>query len=352
MASRIISVPSSSFTNTPSSFLTQPMLQTNITQERVQAVRPLYSSSHRFSISSVPPSDIVYITSHSDTITGEDIVLWEDIVTVFKHASYVRHEAKVLSFLKGSDFRTIEPRRILAAPNSILEVVIEGQPGLPELDAFNPTPLPMRDLNKRSPEYNPSTKNRPVSMARAPQLNGNNNNRLSNNNTDNDLYKKLPRVPHGQAEDITDIFTRAILGDASARISIAELYKEGEEVPQDYERAMEWYMQAANQGDPTAQWNVGLLFHHGLGVTEDFLKAMAWYRKAARQGYAGAQYSIARMFEYGQGVPKDESKAVEWYFKAAENGHVPAQQYLRYRRDHTNDRAMPRPHSLLLKSIE
>ncbi|KAK3817139.1 MAG: hypothetical protein JOS17DRAFT_758398 [Linnemannia elongata] len=329
------------------------MLHTNTTQERVQALRPLYSRSHRFSISSVPPSDVVYITSHSDTITGKDIVLWEDILSVFKHASYVRHEAKALSFLKGNDFRTLEPRRILAAPNSILEVVIEGQPGLPELDAFNPTPSPLLRLNKRSPEYHPSTKHRPVSMSRAPQLNGNNNsNRSSYNSTNSDHYRELPRVPHGQAEDITEIFTRAILGDTSAQISIAELYKEGEEVPQDYERAMEWYLQAANQGDPTAQWNIGSLFHHGLGVSENFLKAMAWYRKAARQGYAGAQYSIARMFEYGHGVPKDESKAVEWYFKAAENGHVPAQQYLRYRREHTNDKATPRPHSLLLKAIE
>ncbi|KAH7036081.1 hypothetical protein BKA57DRAFT_475479 [Linnemannia elongata] len=351
MASRI--TPSPSLIYNPSLSLTQPILHTRTTPERAQAVRPLYSSSHRFSVSSVPPSDTVYIASHSDTITGKDIVLWEDILSVFKHASYVRHEAKVLSFLKGSDFRTLEPRRILAAPNSILEVVIEGQPGLPELDAFNPTPSPIRDLIKRSPEYHPSQKQRPMSMPHASQLNGNNSNRSSIHNTNNDLYKKLPRVPQcPPAEDITDIFNRAILGDATAQISIAELYKEGEEVPQDYERAMEWYIQAANQGDPTAQWNIGSLFHHGLGVSKDFLKAMAWYRKAARQGYAGAQYSIARMFEYGQGVPKDESKAVEWYFKAAENGHVPAQQHLRYRREHTSDKAMPRPQSLLLKSIE
>ncbi|KAF9150747.1 hypothetical protein BG015_007435 [Linnemannia schmuckeri] len=324
------------------------MLHTKTTKERTQAVRPLYSRSHRFSISSVPPSDIVYITSHSDTISGKDIVLWDDIVSVFKHASYVRHEAKALPFLKGSDFRTLEPRRLLAAPDSILEVVIEGQPGLPELDAFNPTPSPIQDLNKRNPAYYPSTKDRPTSLARAPQL------AQSSDNSSSSKYqhKEVRRLPHGQAEDIIDIFTRAILGDASAQISIAELYKEGEEVPQDYERAMEWYMRAAIQGDPTAQWNIGSLFQHGLGVGEDFLKAMVWYRKAARQGYAGAQYSIARMFEYGQGMLKDENKAMEWYFKAAENGHAAAQHYLRYRREHSNDKAMSHRRSLLLKSVE
>ncbi|KAG0372619.1 hypothetical protein BGX24_012811 [Mortierella sp. AD032] len=328
------------------------MLQTTTAQERVQAVRPLYSSNHRFSISSVPPSDVVYITSHRDTITGKDIVLWGDILTVFKHASYARHESKALPFLKGSDFRTIA-----AVPNSILEVVIEGAPGLPELDAFNPSPSRLQDLNRRNPEYHPSSRDRPTSLLREPQLASSSssaNRRISSSPSTNrnSLHQEVPRLPHGQAEDITDIFTRATLGDASAQISIAELYKEGEEVPQDYERAMEWYIQAANQGDPTAQWNVGSFYHHGLGVSEDFLKALAWYHRAARQGYATAQYSIARLYEYGQGVSKDESKSLEWYFRAAENGHAPAQQYLRFRREHTSDKTIPRPHSLLLKSIE
>ncbi|KAF9134816.1 hypothetical protein BGW39_005726 [Mortierella sp. 14UC] len=335
------------------------MLQTNTAHERVQAVRPLYSSNHRFSISSVPPSDVVYITSHQDTITGKDIVLWNDVLAVFKHASYVRHESKALPFLKGSDFRTLEPYRIVAVPSSILDVVIEGAPGLPELDAFNPTPSRLQDLSRRNPEYHPSSKDRPSSLLREPQLasggssvNRNSSSSGHSNNNNNKQPKELPRLPHGQAEDITDIFTRAILGDASAQISIAELYKDGEEVPQDHERAMEWYMKAAEQGDPTAQWNVGSLYNHGLGVSEDFLKAMAWYRRAARQGCAMAHYSIARLYEYGQGVPKDEAKSLEWYFRAAENGHVPAQQYLRFRREHTSDKAMPRPHSLLLKSVE
>ncbi|KAF9932234.1 hypothetical protein FBU30_008656 [Linnemannia zychae] len=285
-------------------------------------------------------------------MTGTDVVLWDDILAVFKHASFVRHETKALPFLKDKELRILEPRRILAVPNSILEVVIEGQPGFPELDAFNPTPSPLRDLTHRR-SGNSSTRGNLLALSRAPSSSSSDKcDSISISISSNSILKDSSHSSHNQTEDIADVFTRAASGDASAQISIAELYREGEEAPQDYERAMEWYMEAANQGDPIAQWNVGSLLYHGLGVKQDFLKAMTWYLKAARQGYSAAQYSIARLYECGQGVRKDEAKALEWYFRAAENGYVPAQQYLRFRREHTSDRTMPRPYSLLLKSID
>lgn len=72
-------------------------------QEAVQGVRSVYKNGHSASSS---PSDVVFIDCHEDGATGKDVVLWDDILLVFKDALYVRNGSRAITFLKGTDFRT------------------------------------------------------------------------------------------------------------------------------------------------------------------------------------------------------------------------------------------------------
>jgi hypothetical protein len=80
------------------------------TQERVQAVRPvskhtLVNSSGTAAAPGAGLAGVVYVACHLDA-SGKEVVLWEDILMAFKDALHVRHDLKILPFLKGSDLRT------------------------------------------------------------------------------------------------------------------------------------------------------------------------------------------------------------------------------------------------------
>jgi hypothetical protein len=49
---------------------------------------------------------IVHVATHFDEGANKDIVLWEDILVVFRDAAYVQHGQRVVPFLKGNDFKT------------------------------------------------------------------------------------------------------------------------------------------------------------------------------------------------------------------------------------------------------
>lgn len=82
------------------------MLQqaTETRQEPVQGVRSVYKNG--LPVSSSSSSDVVFIDCHEDSATGKDVVLWDDVLLVFKDALYVRNGSRAITFLKGSDFRT------------------------------------------------------------------------------------------------------------------------------------------------------------------------------------------------------------------------------------------------------
>lgn len=46
----------------------------------------------------------VHIATHQDPSSGKPIVLWSDVLRVFRDALYLQHGQKVLPFLKGADF--------------------------------------------------------------------------------------------------------------------------------------------------------------------------------------------------------------------------------------------------------
>ncbi|KAG0269597.1 hypothetical protein BGZ95_002012, partial [Linnemannia exigua] len=72
--------------------------------------------------------DIVFVDSQHDPATLKEVVLWDDVIQAFNDALHIRHKAKVVPFLKGADFRVLEPRRIAAIPGAVLDVMVEGKP--------------------------------------------------------------------------------------------------------------------------------------------------------------------------------------------------------------------------------
>lgn len=47
----------------------------------------------------------VQVATHFDEGAKKDIVLWDDILVVFRDAAYIQVGPRVVPFLKGSDFQ-------------------------------------------------------------------------------------------------------------------------------------------------------------------------------------------------------------------------------------------------------
>ncbi|KAF9546646.1 hypothetical protein EC957_009569 [Mortierella hygrophila] len=96
-------------------------------QGRFQAARPVLPNGLSAITGTAPTdADIFYIDIHPDPAAAVEIVLWSDIIMMFKDAVYVRHNLRTLAFLKGTDFTTLIPNRIAALPNTVLEVVVNA----------------------------------------------------------------------------------------------------------------------------------------------------------------------------------------------------------------------------------
>ncbi|KAF9932450.1 hypothetical protein FBU30_008153 [Linnemannia zychae] len=309
----------------------------------------------------------VHIVTNYDSTINKEIVLWEDILMVFPNAVYLQDGTKVLPFLRGPDFKMLDPLRIAAVPGIILEVVVNEQTvddikkkcnGLPPYTSQNSkncSPL------QASPQYNsialnpPSTRRNPaygeieVAMenythmdlprfnnARYPQLASNNHNDPSLNTMNSirgpSFVVESSLLPIGDSDDdfseesLTWLQKAASQGNIRAQYYLGARYCRGRGgVLQDYAIAMKWYLEAAEHGLADAQNCIGIMYQNGMGVSQDYKLTMKWYLKAAAQGNARAQTNIGVMYRNGIGVPQDYSVAMEWYLKAAEQGAANAQ---------------------------
>ncbi|KAF9129780.1 hypothetical protein BGW39_003820 [Mortierella sp. 14UC] len=325
------------------------MTQDDTPEENVQALRALVKSTL------LPPhaqEDIVFVDYQHDPVTQKEVVLWDDVLLAFNDAIHVRRKAKVVPFLKGTDFRVLEPRRIAAVPGVVLDVMVEGKPTqevttLPKLsqqqetssqDTPQDTPLKDNIASNHNPQYgleeiaiatlsineNPAVI---LAASRAPQTDDPGDDNASNGSTDSD-FKNTTRGPQLNVDDLDQTRANADLGDVAAQVNLGTMYLEGKVVPQNYQLAMEWYLKAAEQEDLAGQRRVGYMHYMGHGVPQDYTMAMEWYLKAAKQGDAAAQFNIGSLYHKGGGVSRDYKHAAEWFRKSAEQGYDEAQRFL------------------------
>ncbi|KAG0276137.1 hypothetical protein BGZ95_007915, partial [Linnemannia exigua] len=247
--------------------------------KRSQAVRPLYNQSNSngngsgsptitTSIASRSESDIVHIDIHLDA-NGKEIVLWEDILVAFKGAVNVRHNIRVLPFLKDKNFDTLKPLRIAAVSNATLDVYIEGNVFQNERDtarmrsaASHIQPPPPR---KRGPQDD--TDLAFCRLMEFERINFDDSVNIDSNDdssptTDNDADTIL--TPY---DAIMTLSKKAREGDMSAQVELGKAYFLGRDdvLPQDSEMALDWFLQAANRGNAEAQAYAGMFYYDGRG---------------------------------------------------------------------------------------
>ncbi|KAG9067582.1 hypothetical protein KI688_012367 [Linnemannia hyalina] len=113
--------------------------------ERPQGVQAIHLPSR---------NKTVHIATHFDSSSGNEIILWSDVLVVFRGALYLQHGTKVIPFLKGDDFRDLDPLRIACVPEVTLDVVLEDAPTDPGTDS--PSSQQM-ELLADSPQEVPQT---------------------------------------------------------------------------------------------------------------------------------------------------------------------------------------------------
>ncbi|KAF9900300.1 hypothetical protein EC991_007642 [Linnemannia zychae] len=340
------------------------------THSNVQAVRQVDETGHPSSTL----SNIIHLVCHSDSIAGRDILLWDDILAVFKNALYVRSGTVALPFLKGNDFKNLDPLRIAAVSGVTLDIVVRSQMGEKELsiaglqEALPDTPQENNSANSSStlniatittnatvrrrnpvgglveeamdayrnnenPAFGPKLRGPQAiietpSLTPPPSLQSSSN--TSSPSPDKSPTLQTPKRPDPMLSYFkganAEILAKAMLGHKDAQFAVGNLYKDGQgSIPQDYQNAIMWYLKAANQGHIDAQDILGYLYDRVRGVPRDFAQAMKWYRKAAEQGHIEALYSVGLMYAEGRGVPKDREQARVWLRRAVEKGHLQAQ---------------------------
>ncbi|GLK77980.1 hypothetical protein GCM10008171_32340 [Methylopila jiangsuensis] len=118
---------------------------------------------------------------------------------------------------------------------------------------------------------------------------------------------------------------RAVQGDPSAQLEIADRLAEGRGVAPNPAAAAHWLEKAAAQGLAPAQHRLGSLYEKGRGVARDLVVARRWYEQAAASGNVRAMHNLGVLHaEGGLGKP-DFAAASVWFRMAAERGLVDSQ---------------------------
>jgi hypothetical protein len=76
---------------------------TQVTHSDVQAVRRVYENEN--TINTTTSAKVIYIACRPDASSGEDIILWDDILAVFSTTPYIHSGDFAFPFLKGPDYK-------------------------------------------------------------------------------------------------------------------------------------------------------------------------------------------------------------------------------------------------------
>ncbi|KAF9931308.1 hypothetical protein FBU30_010447 [Linnemannia zychae] len=311
-------------------------------QENVQPFRAVYKNIHPIDIAPARPNEIFYLDCYNDLFSQRLIVMWEDIQHAFKNALLVRQKARIVPFLKDNNLKILEPRRIAAIPDTVLDVVVDDPtadiastfsqvsitPSIAERSPVFGLEEIIRDNSEHDIHISMSPDRGPHAILdeMLPTLISNSITMVSQPDSNDSSHSYSQSITDTSESKLAHLMLKASQGDMTAQVTLGHMHRDGTEiVKQDYQSAMYWYCRAAEQDDMVGQFNVGVLYGIGLGVIQDYTKAILWYRKAADQGHALAQYSIGYLYEHGHGVQLDYLTAMSWYLKAANQGNSHAQ---------------------------
>ncbi|KAF9541647.1 hypothetical protein EC957_002888 [Mortierella hygrophila] len=344
------------------------MTQKDTAQEHVQGFRSVQKSEPH-STTSVPldSPNITHIDCYTDPDTNKDFILWEDIQQAFDEALFVRNKTRMLPFVRGKDYRVLEPRRIAAASDVVLDVVVADKPiaatDTATADTIASLQRAVQELSLNIPRQTPiesSTHSPPCGdEPEATQVNGRTNSPENNtplrgpqaleyhsqdNNYGNTIDTQrseatsnaTKRLDDPQDEtaakdmDLMQTMIHANQGDVHAQVALGDRYKDGREVHQDHHAALDWYLKAAEQHHPRAQYNIGLLYeekHDEEKHDEERDYREEDYREEyCREEDEGEEDEGEEDDGEGDDVAlQDGTNAFEWFLKSALQGYADAQ---------------------------
>ncbi|KAG0373882.1 hypothetical protein BGX24_011118 [Mortierella sp. AD032] len=285
----------------------------------VRAIRPIPQNSRETPTAS-DLANVRYVATNADRTTKDQFILWSDIKATFHDALHVRHQTRVVPFLKDAVFVLIKPHRITAIPDVVLDVVVG--------DAIPTVAVATTSTIVRDPAYgiveeamqnythidNPAAESTPGALQTAmdeQSFSSDGNDTLqSPHSSNNNNRRQAPQVPQ-------EIPSPTAGSEETTLDSVQIMVNANQDLRQDYRAAMDWCLKAAEQGVSEAQFRIGELYNSGCGVTQDRRRALEWYLKAAEQGHSEAMCGIGCLYRKGEGgVSQDFRKAAEWFVKA------------------------------------
>ncbi|KAF9349180.1 hypothetical protein BGX26_012504 [Mortierella sp. AD094] len=329
-----------------------------IQKRLLQEIRPIY----RDALGTITPwLKTINIDFRIDSKSDRYVVLWNDVKVALKTPLHVFHEDTAVSFLTDENLVFLQPLRILAYPDVVLDVVLETPgvgAGLESMPIKNPLNLEsvsstvssyqclmttattastsgeseIHRTNRISPDQEKSLddtlSSAYESIGRALQL-------ILERNTGSEIHTYPPTERSNVG--ISDDKVGNIEGHDEQMIN--DNYEQGlayyyESVLQGYSKAKDFFLMAASQGHIDARNRLESMFTKGLIENQNYVKALEWYQKAASQGNAGAQNDLGLMYLNGPSVTRDDSKAAELFQKAASQRHAIAQSNLGFMYDH------------------
>ncbi|KAG0069793.1 hypothetical protein BGZ89_002114 [Linnemannia elongata] len=252
------------------------------TPPNTQGIRSI--NINNFTSSPPHPTEVVYVDIYTNRITREKFILWEDVRLAFHNAFHVRHQARVIPFMKDGDFNTLRPLRIAVIPGEILDVIV----GNPQDNTPKQHPSVLRQIEQQAawlPRHNALSTMRPT---------GNNFARAQN--TKQQLDDAAVRARN---INLARKYAKEAMTKIADTMDLDALHTKGDAAPADFCKALECYLKAVHQSHAHAQVQVGDLFFEGKDVSKDSFVVMGWYHKAAFQGDTNAQRKIEahRLFE-------------------------------------------------------
>ncbi|KAF9134824.1 hypothetical protein BGW39_005734 [Mortierella sp. 14UC] len=236
-----------------------------------QAIRSVNRNSRATPIAP-DPADIIYVQIYIDPADNTKFFFWEDVRLAFDNALSIRHEARVVPYVRGSDFNKLKPIRFAAVPGVVLDVVVNG----PEEPPSKFAEIEVQARNY--PKYDPlSSLGPPIALHSAPG-----NSRLS--------------APPLNNKELARKIVQGAIGKIAANVDLYVLHTKGEGAPDDFPAVLECYLNAIRQGGhSSALASVGDIYANGLGIPQDSSRALRWYQLAAQKGNTSVQAMIEQL---------------------------------------------------------
>jgi len=125
-----------------------------------------------------------------------------------------------------------------------------------------------------------------------------------------------------EKESFNEFLLKAMEGDASSQLWLANAYLNGNGVAKNEKLAFKFFEKAAIQEIAEAQFRLGRSYHFGIGVEKNYNQSVKWYKKAIKNGSTFALSNLGICYEFGLGLKRNPVKAFNLYKQSSSLGNL------------------------------